>query len=198
MFKANTTIFVERLEQNQGNVEFDLTIPYMAESRIREIAFVTIEKAPELLSLFVEAYAKLADHYATLEEMVERGKNAADRRRAVIILDEVPEYVKAKGIGNARSPMGSEDIREAIVQQDASYAILLDKIASYKATRELVYMKLKAIDMAYTAIKKIIDNQSNRILPIGGGTIPDGATAGHEVEESAGQTKIKGFGKPRY
>jgi hypothetical protein len=196
MFNTGNTIFCERVEEGLGSLEFDMTLPFVAERRIPEIALVTPMKAPELLALFNEAYLCVGRYYAELELELDRAYTRAEKRKAIIILDEVPAYVQQKGLASARSPMGSEDIRSACVARDDKYFNIQDKISNIKATRELMAIKMKGIEMAYNSVKKILGERQFGITNPLNGTIPEHADVGDQVEESTG--KIKGWGKPRY
>lgn len=203
MFEAGDTIFVERIEDGLGPLEIDLSVVNSAERRISEISFVTAAKAPELLAAFNEAYVCAARYYARLELELDRAHNRAQRRRAIIILDEVPGIVKEKNLATSRSPMGSEDIREAIVMKDDLYFSMQDKISAFRATKEFVYMKMRSLEMAYNAVKKILDTQRSQLGPRLNGTIPESAEAGDIVVDEAPvpppvATKSGGWGKPKY
>lgn len=160
---------------------------YEAESRIRDVALVNQHKAPELLACFNIAYLDLNDHIRQLELLLHDAKKVANRRRSVVILDEVPKVLSEKGLNTARSPGGSEDQRQAVLDMDDEYVAHTDRVAQVKCLIELLDGKRKAIEWAYTSVKKILggetnwkDLNQNRRLSTGGelpdldeGAVPD-------------------------
>lgn len=137
-------------------LEIDLTNVYRAEGRIPEVAFVTPQKAPELLAVFIDAYASLAKHIVAVDFERSQAERAANKLRAIILLDKVPTILKDKGLTSARSPSGSEDLRKAILDSDEEYTSALDKIDQLNALVELIKGKSRSVEMAYTSVKKII------------------------------------------
>jgi hypothetical protein len=137
-------------------LQIDLTNVYKAESRIPEVAFVTPQKAPELLATFIDAYQSLSKHLVAVDFERSQAERAAGKVRASILLDKLAGILQEKGLATSRSPMGSEDVRQAILDSDPEYTAALDKIDALSAAVELIKGKVKSIEMAYTSVKKII------------------------------------------
>lgn len=134
----------------------DMTNCYKAEGRIQEVAFVTPHKAPELLAVFNETFLELTRYLSQLDYELNVAERAANKVRAIILLDKVPEILKERGLATAKSPLGSEDIRTAILDTDQEYQEALERCDKIRAISKLLQGKLKAIEMAYTSVKKII------------------------------------------
>ncbi len=196
---------IECFISGRDPIVFDMELARVAEARVRDISYVKPDTAPELLALFNEAYIVVARYCAQLEYEYQRANSQLERRSAVVLLDEVPAKINEKGLGNTRSPLGSEDIRNAFIQKDEEYQQILESIASLKATKELMYMKLKAFDMAYTSIKKILGEQLSRYAPtLNGGPISSETPVGKEessVDEPVAppiQRSVGGWSKPKH
>lgn len=184
------SIVVPRGVPGLAPVTIDITVLVRAEARIVEVAAVTPVKAPELLATFNIAFLEASKFIALVEQELVQAKRFADKRRSVVILDVVPQVLATKGLATAKNPMGSEDLRRAILDGDEEYQKCLDRVNVIECYLELLKGKQKGIEMAYTSVKKLLGEQAfnfgnNHNLSAGG---EDGATAGQKV----------GFGKPRY
>ncbi len=148
---------IPRGTPNLDPLEFELTDLIKAEQRKSEISYVNKETGPELLMTFNESYcsAKRMMNQVNVEYL--QAKKYADQRRAVVILDVVPEVLKAKGLASARSPGGSEDLRKAVLDLDTEHTALCDKVQALEAAYEFLNIKAKGFEMAYHAVKKIFD-----------------------------------------
>lgn len=132
---------------------------YRAEGRIKEVAYVNAHKAPELLAAFNIAYLDINDHLTKLELALNEAQKVANKRRSIVILDEVPKILALKGLASTRSPGGSEDQRNAILDQDELYLTALERVQIVKAMQSLLEGKQKAIEMAFTSVKKILGGE---------------------------------------
>jgi hypothetical protein len=138
-----------------------------AESRIKEIADVTPHKAPELMACFNQAYSELTRIISGVEYEYELSLKHAREVKAVIILDKVPEILRQKGLNSSKNPGGSEDMRSAILDLDPDYKSAQERILAIKAYLTLLEGKKKSIDMAYTAVKKILGGDQGSYRSIG-------------------------------
>lgn len=159
----------------KGYVALNMTNIYRAEERIQEIAFVTQHKAPELLAMFNMVFLELTRHITRVKYEKVEAEKAAERVRAVILLDKVPGILEAKGLTSARSPAGSEDLRNAILSVDPEYSAAVDKCDQVNAVLGLLEGKLKGIEWAYSSVKKILgENAYNHSNP----TLKDSGSGG--------------------
>lgn len=145
---------------------FDMSSIYDVEARISEVAFVTPHKAPELLARFNEAFLELTRLITATEYEQIQAKKNANRIRSIILLDKAPQILKEKGLATAKSPAGSEDLRNAVLDSDDEYQSALDRADQITAVIKLLQGKLKAFEMAYSSVKKIIgENAYNMSNP---------------------------------
>lgn len=169
-----------------GTVAIPIRTIYDAESRIPEVATANAHKAPELLATFNTAYLDIKDVVLKLRYLLIEAEKAANRRRAIVLLDEVPKILASKGISNARSPGGSEDQRNAILDLDDEYIALMDKVHLMEALLELMDGKLTAVEWAFTSVKKILGQDNgwrdlNQNRNLSAGPLPEAATAGMTI-----------------
>jgi hypothetical protein len=130
----------------------------------------------------------------------------ATRRKSIVVLEEAPAKLKVLGLASARSPGGSADQREAVLGLDQEFQDALERVAMIDAVIKLLNGKLKAFEMAYTSVKKILgegafDYSSNPNLSGGTGT----ARAGQQHERplslppiASSNNDLGDFGKSRY
>lgn len=147
-----------QLASAQGVQVLDLTNVQVAESRVHEVAFVTPQKAGDLLAAFNEAHLDLVGFITKVELEIRRSERKADQLRSVIVLDKVKDILKAKGLAKDSNPAGSEDLRRAVLDGDDEYQDALDKVEEMKALGELLRGKSKSIEMAYHSVKKLISD----------------------------------------
>lgn len=216
MLNSNTMIVCPRGKKGTDPIIIDLTEVYPVEARLHEVAIVTKTKAPELLSTFNRAYAAVFQQRALLEMEKNTAKREAEKLRAIIILDKVPQILQEKKLATAKSPAGSEDLRQAILALDPEYQEALERVEQITCVIELLTGKLKALENGFTSVKKIMtDDAFNMAIgknslsgdsgsgPVGIGLreqSPEDAVV--ESEEAAKIAPPKalrpGFGKAKY
>jgi hypothetical protein len=188
---------VPRGTPNLEPMEFELGSLLKVENRKAEIAYVNKETAPELLTAFNEAYCatKRMMNQINLEYM--NSKRYADQRRAIVILDVVPEVLKRKGLSTTRSPGGSEDLRKAVLDLDTEYNALLDIVAVLETAYEFLNIKAKGFEWAYHAVKKIYDPSSSGLGNLSG-SLTNGSPPNRDYEIKINDNPNSIIGKPRY
>jgi hypothetical protein len=154
-------IDVPQVKLAKPSIKIDLALVREAENRIGEIATVNKHTAPELLSVFNKAFLKLTDAIAKLKLDHHAAKKEAKKIQSRILLDEVADIVKKKGLDSPRSKMGAADIREAILGGNDEYQDALDKAEVIRCAIELLEGKKDSIEMAYTAVKKVISDPAS-------------------------------------
>lgn len=169
----NTSLQIPSGEGGEGFIELKMSDIYRAMDRIEEISIVNDHKAPELISCFVRAYTSLTDHLSQVSAEVVKAKNALSTRTAIVILDEAPRILREKGVASSRSPGGSEDQRNAVLEIDAGFQKARDRLQQLQAFYELLEGKRDSIEKAYMAVRKIIGEnfqfKNNRL----GSSMPD-------------------------
>ena len=145
----DTKLTIQTFDSQMLSIELDYA--YQAESRIREISFVNKHTAPELCATFNAAYARLAQTFSMLLYKLGQAEIAVKRRKAVLTLDVIPEKMAEKKLGKA-----NEDIREAFYYLDEDFVKAKDSLASIEAAKELIYIKMNALRMAFEATKAVL------------------------------------------
>ena len=176
-----------------GGIVIDLGRIAVMEARLAEVALVTPIKAPELLSVFTQAWLELQKHAIALETERLAADRAARMRKSLVTLDLAPEVLRNKGLIRAGSPAGSEDLRQAVLDGDEAYQNALSTVYEIGCCIDLLKTKAKAFEMAYNSVKKILDADRYFYAPnqnLSGGT---GTADVGEVSPSAA-----GFGEPRF
>ena len=138
----------------------ELRSVYEIEARIHEVAGLTRGKAPELMSTFNKTYGKLHDLVFDLNLEKILAERKLSEIKSVVILDQVPQILKERGLANNRSPLGSEDLREAILAQNSDYQNTLVIVKQIECAIELLNGKMRSIQMAYQSVKKVYEDNS--------------------------------------
>jgi hypothetical protein len=129
-----------------------------AEGRLGEVAFTNAARAPELLATFNKAWLD-ASRYLNL---LEYEQDIADRRvaeiRAIVIIDKLPALLAEKGLATSRSPLGSEDIRQAFLDRDPDYKRMQELIVILRSYVSLLATLKKAFENGYNSVKKLLGN----------------------------------------
>lgn len=136
------------------------------ENRIQEVATVTPQKAPELLATFNRAALDLDRLAIQLELEHQIALRNADRVRGEVLLDRVPKILAEKGLATAKNPMGSEDLRSAILDTDSQYRDMLERADMLKAMTKLIRGKYDAFERAFRSVRTLVGEQNfNYALP---------------------------------
>lgn len=164
-------LMVPRGLPNLAPLSFEVGEIRRAEERIQEIAFMTPSKAPELMAVFNKAYLDVCRISSAVEYEYELASKHLRETRAVLLIDKVPQRLKEKGLSTTKSPNGSEDYRQALLDLDPDYSKAQETLINIKCYLSLLEGKKKSIEMAYTATKKILgesfQNRSNPHLTTG-------------------------------
>ncbi len=179
------------LARNKEPILIDLVKIKQMESRISEIAFVTPQKAPELLTTFILAHADLSDFIASLEYERFVADRDARQRKSIVILDEMPSILEKRGLVNAKSPSGNSELRTAVLELDNSYQNSMEIVERLEAVISFLKNKRDSFEMGYHSVKRIIEKlrpELSRHINI---EENDRAEVGEERVSNQ-------FGKPRY
>lgn len=126
------------------------------EARLDDVAIVTKQKAPELLSIYNRAYLEVSKTATTLENDLAGAERHQGEVRSRIVLDDAPRILKEKGLVSAKSPAGSEDLRTAVLEGNSEYQDAVELCEQIRCVIALLRGKQKAFENAYTAVKKIM------------------------------------------
>lgn len=163
---------------------------YRLEARQNEIASVNKVTAPELMQAFINGYGIASRALIQLQYELAVANKHIEERKAILILDVVPQVLKEKGLVRPSNPAGSEDLRKSVMIQDKEYRELKDRVDMIETAVEFLKVKAKGFEMAYQSVKKVYDNLSS----INALTVnrPSSASTYMDTSEQAA------IGKPRY
>ncbi|NDD84296.1 hypothetical protein EBZ38_08505 [bacterium] len=190
ILQSKTAIVCPSGKNTNQPLIIDLTLIHEVEQRIQEVAFVTSQKAPELMARFNEAFLVLTEYLPKVDYQKLVAQREADKRKSVVLLDEATKILKEKGLSS------SADLRKAVLDSDEQYQELCDRVHQISCIYEQLDGKKKAIEMAYTATKKVlgenIHTTTNRLNSL----VEQSAGAGQVIDSSG--NVVAGFGKPKY
>lgn len=195
MSDQSEIIFVPRGKANESAIPVDLGFWGRQEQRLAEVAFVTPTKAPELLSHCNRCALDLENLIVTFEMEQQYAIREAERRKAEVLLDVIPKLLIEKGLATSRNPLGSEDVRAAVLAQDTLYAEALERVDQIKAVAKLLRGKFDAFERAFIAVRTLVREQNFNF------TNPSKELShGRDVEQTApvGTKRSTAFGTPRY
>ena len=127
----------------------------LAERRQEEVAIVTKEKAPELLYFFNKEWLKLHALVTRLTSEKTKAEKELEKRKSVILLDEVTEILKNKGVSS------TAETRKAVIELDEEYNKKEDILNQISAALELVKGKLKGFENSFSAVKRLISDRDS-------------------------------------
>lgn len=151
--------------------QFEAAHIYKALSRSQEISFCTPVKAPELLALFSKAFGDANELYSKIELQYNLCDEQIKKRTAVLVLDEMAEIIVKKGHSSAKSPTGTAEIREAVVDGDNELSQFRTTQIFLKCLMTLWGGHRRKLEMDHGSVKKILERgMMNRDLsvPYGG------------------------------
>jgi hypothetical protein len=165
---------------------FDMRRILTAEARLVELSGLTKAKAGELLHTFINAHKDARAHLAVLRGEFIRSKQRLKEIRAIIVLDEAPEKLKECGLTSSRSPGGSEDLRDAVVNSTKKYQEAVDHLAMIEAVVADMEGRVETLRMAYFSANKLIDGFDGRRETSGG-------TGYNDVGEFTDEERVSEF-----
>lgn len=127
----------------------DITDISKAINRIVDITSATIQDAPELLSVFNNAFAKLNKHLAHVRFQCNQAESLLTQRESEIILDESTKLLAEKNL------KATDTLRKALIPLDSKYRALQENVFMLKSIVKLMEGQLKSLDMAYMSTKKL-------------------------------------------
>lgn len=129
-----------------------------AEIRLPEVALTNSLRAPELLATFNASYLVAARYANQLEYELGAAQRRLAETRAIFLIDKLPGLLAEKGLATARSPLGSEDIRQAFLDRDPEYKQVQEVIATIETYKSMMDIYRRGFENAYNSVKKLIGN----------------------------------------
>lgn len=162
-----------------------------AEARLAEQASVTAAKAPELMAFFNRQVLELDRVLSKLEFAYQVALREAEKQRSQVLLDRAPTMLRERGLVTGKNPLGSEDLRNAILAQDADYQQALDDADFAKAIKALMKGKADAFLRGFQAVRSTHGDQKYSL------NLPNRNLSGDSGTAEAGKGGTPGFGRPR-
>lgn len=124
-----------------------------AEKRLGDVRLVNPETAGEMMGSMNLAANDTAKYMAYIQYELLMAKKNFDKRKAILILDEFPEYLKKNNI------KPNEDVREAFIIKDDIAFQLRDRIDCLTAALYGFENKMKSFVRAFNASKTIAESR---------------------------------------
>lgn len=149
-----------RVEYPNGSTfEVDMDKILRLDARKVEIPIVSKVTGGELMRAMEEGHGIAGRLLASVALEAARIQDAINKRAAVIVLDEIPALLKAKGLATARSPGGSEDQREHALNADDQLGALKECLAQLESIKAILKIHVQGFIMAFSAVKRVMDSQ---------------------------------------
>lgn len=137
-----------------------MAVIHNAESRAQEIASITPGKAPELMYLFNQAFSEIVEMLSKVEYEYEIACRHSREVQAVIVIDKMPEKIKAKNLSN------NAETRQAIIDLDPDFQQAKEQEIMLHSIKTLLEGKRRSLENCYTAAKKVLgDSYHKTSLP---------------------------------
>ena len=160
-----TIIRVPRALDGLEPLTFEMGEIYRDYHRQEEVAMVNSIRAPELLTVFNRNYLTLSRYINILQYEIDVANRRLEEAKAILIIDKLPGLLSEKGLSSPRSPLGSEDVRQAFLSQDADYQRFrqLLEILNLHLTNFETYRK--GFENSYNSVKKLIGTDPSSWRP---------------------------------
>ncbi len=167
-------------------MRMNLTLVFKALGRIEEVAMLSSQKAPELMSAFNKAYLVLGKFAAVVGLEKSKAKGALDEIRARIILEKAPIVLEQHRVRE------SDATRQAVCDLDPEYKHTRDTFDRLVALHEVMKHQMKSLEMAYTSAKKVLGEHNPNLIDQR--SLYDGVA---DENKHAGDQEDSIFGVPR-
>lgn len=137
----------------------DLRAIKRAEQRLHEVQLASRIRSGELMHLFNHASLECGKFTARLSAEEGYATRYAKTVRAQALFDRLPPILKEKGLANARSPLGAEDIRSTAVEADDAYNQALEIVSNIQVATKFLAVRKEAFDKAYWTVHKLTDTR---------------------------------------
>jgi hypothetical protein len=145
------------------NLALEVGYILWAEGRKPEVAIVNAQRAAELLYVFNRAFLDLTRCIAKLECALDRAKRHSNRQRSIVLLERAPLVLRERGLTSPRSPCGSEDQRQAVLDADIDYLAAQETVSTLQGYLTIFRGKLKATEQDYLSVKRLVGD--SRSMP---------------------------------
>jgi hypothetical protein len=162
MITTDTKMLLPRGDATNGSpLVLDMKQIYESERRLEDVKSVTPDTASEVMGEMNIAANDASRYLAWIQYELLMAKKNYDKRKAVLILEKLPDFLKEKGL------KPNEDIRESFLALDNEAYQLRDRIDCLTAAFYMIEGKLKTFVRAFNAAKSVGDNRRyNAVAPI--------------------------------
>lgn len=165
MFEVQGKLILPRgALKSPSPLEVDLTSVRNAEIRLPELRSMTFGSAVDLMGVMNEAASDAMVALAKIQYELLIARQNYDRRRAVVLIDEMPDHAKKL---QEKGMKMNEDLREAFIVRDDECFNLRDRIDCLTAAGALIEGKVKTFVRAFNAAKTVAEfKRSNALAPM--------------------------------
>lgn len=193
MLITATELVVPSGSMLEADLTIDLAAILRSEIRQDEVANVTPIKAGELLAEFNRSWRDIHSVISRLEAEKNKAEKEANKRKGILLLEEIPRILKDKGITS------TADTRQAVIDTDGEYEILTDRFDQLRAAIFYLKGKLESFENAFTSTKKILGESTFNYGNMGGGPKGDTHSKGDpSLLKPALAPVAAGFGNARF
>jgi hypothetical protein len=153
----DTKLSIPRGKPGLPQLSLDMSMIYQAESRLKEISYVTPVTSRELSSFFNQATNESTKYLAWIEYEILQAKKTLDIAKAKVILEIAP--VEANRLKEAGIKMNSE-WREALIAMDDDCQKAQDILNALYAVKYLLEGKAKTFERAYFSAKMVAEERN--------------------------------------
>jgi len=194
-----SVIRVPRALDGLDPIVLDMTEIRLAEARLMEVAMTNSLRAPELLATFNGAYLSVSRYLNYLEYELGLAERRFAETRAAFMIDELPGLLIEKGLATSRSPLGSEDIRQAFLDVNPNLRKIQELISNIKCHIGMLEISQTGFENGYNSVKKLLGNdtsswRSNPNLPQPAPASPGLPASDHVVTSAGGDILSDFFG----
>lgn len=165
MFEVQGKLILPRGSLSSGPpLEVDLTSVRQAEIRLPELRSMTFGSSVDLMGVMNEAASDAMIALTKIQYELLIAKQNYDRRRAVVLIDEMPDHAKKL---QEKGMKMNEDLREAFIVRDDACFNLRDRIDCLTAAGSLIEGKVKTFVRAFNAAKTVAEyKRGNALSPV--------------------------------
>ena len=168
MLDLAQTIYEVRAIDRPETIGVNITDIVAAEARLAEVATVTQQTAPELLTNFNRNWLELHRITSILTYQKNRAENAYNKASNEALLECNDDAIKAKGHSKA-----SADLRKALSELDKRVIDAKDKLDELTALVSFLKGKQDAFQKGYESVKKLVGAGQLPNVYIGNGNRPE-------------------------
>ncbi len=174
MVELKSNLVVERpgdcewmVRRDEKTFEVDLTPIHRAEARREELMCAYGDSLIELANAFDDGYDAACKLHSKVIYEEEMTTIASRKRCAILLRDELPERIKARGLSTSRSPLGAEDIRTSMMYEDDEFTRLEQYRAALGAIKELLFGKMMSMNGLRRRAEKLLETRAPRSSGLG-------------------------------